>query len=112
MAEVSLLAYVANPITKPALVVIGESFERLIEHAHQSIREDRISVFDQAQINSFIAGRSGEARSYAHGEAWEELIPRVQGPLEAPSLLCVSNKLANAEYFLATQAYQRPAISP
>jgi hypothetical protein len=60
MADVAPLAYVANPITEPALVVIGESFERLIEHAHQSIREDRISVFDQAQINSFIAGRSGK----------------------------------------------------
>jgi hypothetical protein len=60
MADVAPLAYAANPITEPALVVLGESFERLIEHAHQSILEDRISVFDQAQINSFIAGRSGK----------------------------------------------------
>jgi hypothetical protein len=58
MADVAPLAYAANPITEPALVVLGESFERLIEHAHQSILEDRISVFDQAQINSFIAGLS------------------------------------------------------
>jgi hypothetical protein len=60
MADVAPLAYAVNLITEPALVVLGESIERLIEHAHQPILEDRISVFDQAQINSFIAGRSGK----------------------------------------------------
>jgi hypothetical protein len=60
MTDVAPLAYVANPITEPALVVLRESFERLIKHAYQSILEDRISVFNQAQINSFIAGRSGK----------------------------------------------------
>lgn len=53
LAEVALLAYTANPITEPALVVLSESFDRLIECAHQSICKDKISVFDQAQINSF-----------------------------------------------------------
>jgi hypothetical protein len=60
MADVAPLAYAANPITEPALVLLGESFDRLIERAYQSICEDKISVFDQAQINSFIAGRSGK----------------------------------------------------
>jgi hypothetical protein len=60
MADVAPLSYAANPITEPVLVVLGESLDRLIEHAHQSICEDRISVFDQAQMNSFIAGRSGK----------------------------------------------------
>jgi hypothetical protein len=60
MADVAPLAYAANPITEPALVLLGESFDRLIELAHRSICEDKISVFDQAQINSFIAGRSGK----------------------------------------------------
>jgi hypothetical protein len=46
MTDVAPLAYVANPITEPALVVLRESFERLIEHAYQSILEDWISVFD------------------------------------------------------------------
>jgi hypothetical protein len=46
MANVAPLAYAANPITEPALVLLGESFSRLIESAHQSIREDKISVFD------------------------------------------------------------------
>ncbi|KAI1663260.1 DUF3505 domain containing protein [Pyrenophora tritici-repentis] len=60
MADVAPLAYAANPITEPSLVLFGESFDRIIERAHQSICEDKISVFDQAQINSFIAGRSGK----------------------------------------------------
>jgi hypothetical protein len=54
------LEYAFNPITKPVLVIFRESFDRLIEDVHQSIYEDKISVFDQAQINSFIAGRSGK----------------------------------------------------
>jgi hypothetical protein len=60
MANVAPLAYAANPITEPALVLLGESFDRLIERAHQSICEDKISVFDQARINSFNADRPGE----------------------------------------------------
>jgi hypothetical protein len=46
MANVAPLAYAANPITKPALVLVGESFDQLIELAHQSICEDKISVFN------------------------------------------------------------------
>jgi hypothetical protein len=61
MANVAQLAYAANPVTEPALVVLEESFNRLFfGNAHQSILEDRISAFDQAQINSFIASRSGK----------------------------------------------------
>jgi hypothetical protein len=60
MADVVPSAYAANPITEPAFVLLGESFVRLIERAHQPICEDKISVFDQAQINSFITGRSGK----------------------------------------------------
>jgi hypothetical protein len=60
MTHVAPLAYAANHVTEPTLVVLGESCDRLIEHAHQFILEGRIVVFDQAQINSFIAGRSGK----------------------------------------------------
>jgi hypothetical protein len=60
MADVAPLAYAANPITEPALVLLGESFDRLIERAHRSICENKISVFDQARINSFNADGPGE----------------------------------------------------
>ena len=46
MADIAPLAYAANPITEPALIVVLESFDQLIERAHQSICEDKISVFD------------------------------------------------------------------
>jgi hypothetical protein len=58
MADVAPLGYSANLITEPALVILGESFDQSIKHAYQSICEDRISVFNQAQISSFIAGCS------------------------------------------------------
>jgi hypothetical protein len=45
-------------VTEPALVLVGDIFDRIIEQPHRSICEDRISVFDQAMINSFIVDRS------------------------------------------------------
>jgi hypothetical protein len=60
MADVAPLAYAANPITEPSLVLLGESFDQIIERAYQSICEDKISVFDQARINSFNADGLGE----------------------------------------------------
>lgn len=58
MTEVAPLAYLPNPCTEPSLVALGESFDRIIEQAYVSVCEDRISVFDQAKINSFISDRS------------------------------------------------------
>lgn len=58
MTKVAPLAYGPNPVTEAALVIMGESSDRIIEQAYRSICEDRISVFDQAKINSFISGRS------------------------------------------------------
>jgi hypothetical protein len=60
MTDVVPLAYAANLISEPALVLLGESFDRLIKRKHRSICKDMSSVFDQAKINSFIAGCSGK----------------------------------------------------
>ncbi|KAF2008314.1 hypothetical protein BU24DRAFT_360180, partial [Aaosphaeria arxii CBS 175.79] len=60
MTEVAPLAYLPNPRTEPGLAALGESFDRIIEQAYLSICEDRISVFDQAKINSFISDRSSK----------------------------------------------------
>lgn len=59
LAEVAPLGYTANPATEPALQLLIESLDRVVEQAHLSIREDRIGVFDQAKINSFITGNLG-----------------------------------------------------
>lgn len=58
MAKVAPLAYAANPITEPALVLLGESFDRLIERAYHSVCNDKISVFDQANITNFVTDLS------------------------------------------------------
>lgn len=60
MTKVAPLAYMPNPLTEAALVILGDGFDRIIEQAYLSICEDRISVFDQAKINSFIADRSAK----------------------------------------------------
>ncbi|KAF2741810.1 hypothetical protein M011DRAFT_491054 [Sporormia fimetaria CBS 119925] len=102
MANVAPLSYAANPITEPALVLLGESFDRLIERAHRSVCEDKISVFDQAQINSFIAGRSSKHDRMLMVKLAKKHVSHLQEHLEAPSMLCVSIKPADTEYPSAT----------
>lgn len=55
LEETAPLAYGPNPITEALLLILSESVDRVIEQAHRSIREDKISVFDQAKINNFIS---------------------------------------------------------
>lgn len=49
-----------NSVTEAALIVIRGKFDRIIEQGYLSICKDRINVFDQAEINSFIADRSAK----------------------------------------------------
>jgi hypothetical protein len=60
MTQIAPLGYAANPVTEANLVIVGDSVDQIIERAYQSICEDRISVFDQAKINSFIADQSAK----------------------------------------------------
>jgi hypothetical protein len=46
MEEVAPLAYSLNTITEPLLVILSKSVDRVIEQAHRSICEDKISIFD------------------------------------------------------------------
>ncbi|KAF4534198.1 DNA helicase ATP-dependent RecQ type [Lasiodiplodia theobromae] len=63
LSKISTLAYAADPTEEPLLAIISKSLDRLVERAYQSICQDKISVFDQARINSFIAGEpSGTER--------------------------------------------------
>ncbi|KAH7029957.1 hypothetical protein B0J12DRAFT_682882, partial [Macrophomina phaseolina] len=85
LPDVSTLAYAADPTEEPLLALLSESLDRLIERAYQSICEDKISVFDQARINSFMAGepsgmerlpmvklQKNTFRSYKH--LWKRLL--------------------------------------
>ncbi|EKG09408.1 hypothetical protein MPH_13564, partial [Macrophomina phaseolina MS6] len=85
LPDVSTLAYAADPTEEPLLALLSESLDRLVERAYQSICEDKISVFDQARINSFMAGepsgmerllmvklQKNTFRSYKH--LWKRLL--------------------------------------
>jgi hypothetical protein len=51
---VAALAKLPNITAEPLLVRIGESVNRLIDAARTSVCEDRVNVFDQTRINSFL----------------------------------------------------------
>ena len=53
-------AEVAQPEPEPQLVLILDSFDRVIEQARISLLEDKVNVFDQHRVNSFIPRRSSE----------------------------------------------------
>lgn len=52
--DVALLALPAEPSSEPLLAEFSSSLDRIVEEAHRSIRDDKVNVFDQARINSFI----------------------------------------------------------
>lgn len=60
MTQAAPRAYGPNPIAESALVVVGGSFDRIIGQACRSICGDRMGVFDQAKINSFMGERSAK----------------------------------------------------
>jgi hypothetical protein len=55
--EIALLASPANLASEPLLAEFSDSLDRIVEEAHASIRDDKVNVFDQAHINSFIQRR-------------------------------------------------------
>lgn len=59
-AQVMPLGYAANPVTEPSLHILTNSLDRIVKQAYRSICEDKISVFDQARINSFIVSQSAK----------------------------------------------------
>ncbi|PSN61573.1 hypothetical protein BS50DRAFT_604116 [Corynespora cassiicola Philippines] len=56
-SEVALLAAPVDPTSESLLVEFSESLDRIIEEAQDSIRNDKVNVFGQARINSFIQKR-------------------------------------------------------
>ena len=54
LADVATLADPPNADSEPTLAVVCSSLDRIVEEAHRSVCNDRINVFDQARINSFL----------------------------------------------------------
>ncbi|KAJ9654976.1 hypothetical protein H2201_008902 [Coniosporium apollinis] len=55
--EVAPLGSPADPATEPLLAEFAQSFDRIVEESHKSVCDDKVNVFDQARINSFIQRR-------------------------------------------------------
>lgn len=53
-AAVAPLVYLPEPEKEPLLFQLGESLDRVVEQAYESICQDKINVFDQTRINSFM----------------------------------------------------------
>jgi hypothetical protein len=56
-SKVAPLASSADPMFEPILVEFLNSLDCIVEEAHSSICNDKVNVFDQARINSFIQKR-------------------------------------------------------
>jgi hypothetical protein len=54
LATLAPLAYLLDPTKEPLLFQLGESLDRVVEQAYESICQDKINVFDQTRINSFM----------------------------------------------------------
>lgn len=52
--DAAKLADLPRARTEPLLSVLCDSVDRIVEEAHRSVCEDRINVFDQSRINSFL----------------------------------------------------------
>jgi hypothetical protein len=57
MLIVARLARLPDSSTEPELACLTQSLERVVQASHASVCEDKINVFDQARINSFIRQR-------------------------------------------------------
>ncbi|KAL3703710.1 hypothetical protein TMatcc_009399 [Talaromyces marneffei ATCC 18224] len=82
--QVAPLSATPDPSQEPLLMEFASSVNRIIQQAYQSIQEDRINVFDQVRINSFLQRqrawdrplfirlKKATYRSYEH--LWQRLI--------------------------------------
>ena len=110
LSEIAPLAYAPDPVTEPLLVELAHSIDRIVDAAHASIREDKINVFDQVRINSFmqrprafdkpimIKLREESYRNYKG--AWKQLIAfayrstRLDEPIQLPHRLTTTQLAA------------------
>lgn len=61
LLKAARLAHMPNPSIEPHLQVLTESLDRLVEAAYAAVCDDRIGVFNQFQINSFVNNDSRRA---------------------------------------------------
>ena len=105
--ETALLAVIPDPVQEPLLVEFTKSVERVIEAGYRSIREDKVNIFDQARINSFIQRRRACDRPLMvqlqkstwrqYTSLWQRLICFVYRTAQPGQPIQLSHRLTNAQ---------------
>lgn len=105
--EVALLASPANPTSEPLLLEFTASLDRIVEEAHSSIRNDKVNVFDQARINSFIQRRRAFDRPLmtklrdstykAYKQVFKRLICFAYRTIQPENTVVLSHRLTNRQ---------------
>lgn len=62
LSSVAYLAYTPDPVKEPLLHQLALSLDRVIEASHASLDAERVNVFDQSRINSFIRRQKASDR--------------------------------------------------
>ncbi|EED20832.1 conserved hypothetical protein [Talaromyces stipitatus ATCC 10500] len=129
--QVALLGARPDPLQEPLLAEFASSVSRIIQQAHQSIQEDKINVFDQVQINSFLQHRrawdrplfiqlkKATYRSYEH--LWQRLLSFVHRSTQPEQPVQLRHRLTPrqlqhldemVEYGIEVLAYQGQITRP
>lgn len=62
LSSVAHLAYTPDPVKEPLLHQLALSLDRVIEASHASLDAEKVNVFDQSRINSFIRRQKASDR--------------------------------------------------
>lgn len=115
-AQLALLADRPDPIREPILQELTRSLGRVIEAGHRSIQEDKVNVFDQARINSFIQRRRASDRPLMiklqkatwrqYTSVWQRLICFAYRTVLPESPVQLSHRMTHAQMGHLDQAIQ------
>lgn len=107
LSAVAPLAHQPNSVLEPLLILFVKSFNRVIDAANVSVQEDKINVFDQARINSFIQRRRASDRPLmiklqkatwrAYQAVWQRLICFAYRTAQPDAPVQLSHRLTSAQ---------------
>ena len=112
--ETARLADRPHATMEPLLVEFVESLGRVVENGHRSIQEDKVNVFDQARINSFIQRRRASDRPLMvklakptwrkYISIWQRLICFAYRTVQPRQAVQLSHRMTNAQMSHLDQA--------
>jgi hypothetical protein len=107
LADVVPLAARADPGQESLLQCFSDSLDRLVDAAYESISQDKINVFDQSRINSFIQRRRASDRpllitlqktTYKKYKAvWQRLLCFIYRTAQPDSVVQLSHRFTSTQ---------------